>query len=234
MTKVKLEIACNSFQSCLNAQLGGADRIELFENILEGGCTPSYGLIKLVKEKLNIPIYVMIRPRGGNFNYSDEEFDIMKTDIKICQELKVDGVVFGILNHHNEIDIKRNNTLINLCKIPATFHRAFDRTNDLISSAEEIIKIGFERILTSGGKMNVDEGKNNILQLQKMFDDKIIVMPGCGVTPKNAKKIIDFTGTSEIHSTAKSEIKTQNKLFNDSSFVTNIEIVKKIKSAITF
>ncbi len=212
---MKIEIACNNLQSCINAWKGGADRIELFENLHDGGCTPSFGLIKKVKELIPIPVYVMIRPRGGHFVYNEDEYEIMRSDINTCRVLAADGIVFGALDKNGHVDIELCKKLIEAWKNkPATFHRAFDRSLDLEKSCNEIIELGFERILTSGGQKTVDEGKEKIKLLQEKFGDKISIMPGSGVTVNNAKIISEFCGTKEIHATCKSTFSENNIVSN--------------------
>lgn len=204
---ILLEIAANSLQSCLSAQKGGADRIELFENLPEGGCTPSYGMLTWVKEHINIPVYVMIRPRGGDFLYTNEEFEVMCRDIDLCQKLGFPGVVFGLLDTQGDIDIARCRELLSLCgDMKVTFHRAFDRSRDLSKSLQQLIDLGFDRVLTSGGEVNVDEGKEAVRQLQQQYGNEIIVMPGCGVSSANARAIVDYCGVREIHATAKTTV----------------------------
>lgn len=199
-----LEIAANSLQSCLAAQRGGADRIELFENLAEGGCTPSYGMLSWVKEHITIPVYVMIRPRGGDFLYTDDEFEVMCRDIELCRESGFPGVVFGLLDAGGNIDVDRCRELLNLRgDMKVTFHRAFDRSRDLSQSIRQLIDLGFDRVLTSGGEANVDKGKEILRQLQQQYGNEIILMPGCGVSSVNAKAIVDYCGVHEIHATAK-------------------------------
>lgn len=232
-----LEIAANSYRSCIAAQQGGADRIELFENLGEGGCTPSFGMLKQVKENISIPVYVMIRPRGGDFLYSNDEFEIMKNDIEICKQLGFPGVVFGILNREGEIDMERNQTLLKLAgPMKATFHRAFDRTNDMFHSIRSLIELGFERVLTSGGEPDVTQGKENIRRLQQEHGQQIIIMPGCGVTPENARDVVNYCGVSEIHATAKGKVISamnhQKNFFADNLYESNPDTIKSIRESL--
>ncbi len=197
-----MEIACCNWISCENASQNGADRIELFENLTEGGVTPSLGMIQQ-SLTLNIPVYVMIRPRGGNFVYSDAEFQIMKSDVQACKTLGVQGIVFGILNSENQVDKERCQELLQLWDGPATFHRAYDETPNAFQAAQAIIELGFERILTSGQKPNVIQGLDLISDLISQFGHQITIMPGCGVTAENAIEILNRTGAAEIHATCK-------------------------------
>lgn len=222
----KLEIACSNFQSCLHAQAGGADRIELFENLSEGGCTPSFGMMKLVKEKIQVPIYAMIRPRGGDFKYSDAEFEIMVYDVILCLELGIDGIVFGILDAKNNVDIKRCELLLKFWKNKnATFHRAIDMTTDMETSTQEIIDLGFERILTSGGKPTAEIGLEKLKSLNNKIGNQISIMPGSGISHENIHLFSDF---NEIHATCKS-IVTSTDLFGH-LVESDLELIKKLKS----
>jgi copper homeostasis protein len=227
-----IEIACNNFQSCENAQKAGADRIELIENLKEGGCTPSFGMIKKVKEKISIPIYVMIRPRGGDFFYSQEEIDIMHEDILLCKQLKVDGIVFGVLTKEGKVNVEACADLLQTWgSNKATFHRALDRTLDIKKSMEDIINLGFERVLTSGGHKNVSEGKEVIKSLQEKFGNQITIMPGAGVTPENATVISDFCATNEIHATCKMDYAQEvlcNDSFSDGFVESKLELISEL------
>ncbi len=230
---VLLEIAANSFRSCMAAQAGGADRIELFENLGEGGCTPSYGMLALVKEKINIPVHVMIRPRGGDFIYSDYELEIMHSDIAVCKQLGFPGVVFGTLDAQAGIDIDKCKELLSACTgMKVTFHRAFDRAKDLRKSAQQLIDLGFHRILTSGGEPGVDKGKDTIKQLQQEYGKHIIIMPGCGVTSANARAIADHCGVCEIHATAKAIVSSgmhySKPHFGDEWYESDVEEVGRV------
>ena len=221
----KVEIACCNLESVINANKGGASRIELFENLVDGGCTPSYGMIKKAKEISDIPIYVMIRPRGGHFIYSHEEMDIMKMDIEICQQLNADGIVLGILNENNEIDIDKCTDLLSIWNYkPATFHRAFDETKDLEKSINTIIELGFERVLTSGGKKTAVDGLDTILDLNRKYKDKVSIMAGSGITAENAYL---FSELDEVHATCKKIIKG-NGMFED-CLVSDEKLVKLLK-----
>ena len=207
--KTNLEICCASIASALAAQQGGADRIELCDNLYEGGTTPSAGMIKTVRELLTIGIHVMIRPRGGDFLYSDEEFKIMKEDILAAKSLKVDGVVFGILTSEGEVDMDRCMELINLARpMKVTFHRAFDVTKDPEQSLENIIALGFDLLLTSGQKDTAPEGIGLITELVLQANNRIRIMPGSGVNENNVIEIIKKTGVRDIHMTLRDEVRS--------------------------
>lgn len=198
-----LEIVVYTIESALLAQQGGADRIELCDNPGEGGTTPSYGTIETVRKKLGIDVFVMIRPRGGDFHYSAEEFESMKTDIEQCKKLKVDGVVFGLLNTDGTLDKKRCQELITVAHpMKVTCHRAFDMTHDCFQTLEDCIEVGFDRILTSGCHAKAVEGVSVIATLIQKARKRIIIMPGSGVTEQNAAAIVAKTGAREIHFSA--------------------------------
>lgn len=206
----KLEVIGFNMQSCIIAQAAGAHRIELCDNPEDGGTTPSYGFIKAVREKLQIGLFPIIRPRGGDFLYSDEEFEIMKTDVKLCKQLGCDGVVIGMLNADGTVDKKRNTALVELAyPLGVTFHRAFDRAADPLQAMEDIIGIGCERILTSGQKPNAAGGAELIAQLIKQADERIIIMPGSGVRSKNIIELAKKTGATEFHTSARINVKSK-------------------------
>ncbi len=226
-----LEIACCNYQSCMNAVENGADRIELFENLPEGGCTPSYGMLVQCIKNISIPLYVMIRPRGGDFVYSDSEIEIMNSDIKMVKKLGFAGVVFGVLDAKGNIHKKACSLLLRSCgSMKATFHRAFDRSLDLEKSTQIIIKLGFERVLTSGGKPNVIEGLEKIASLQSKYGNEIIIMPGSGVHSKNIADIIHKTNCKEYHATAKKIVQNvlKNEHFKDTHFESDANEIKEL------
>jgi copper homeostasis protein len=200
----KLELIAFTIQSCIDAQAAGADRIELCDNPGEGGTTPSYGFIKTARQKLSVDLFPIIRPRGGDFLYNADEFEMMKADIKLCKEIGCNGVIFGILSADGNIDKKRNSQLVDIAyPLGVTFHRAFDRTNDLLKAMEDVIDIGCERILTSGGVPNALEGADNIAALVNQASDRIIIMPGSGVRSQNLRELMKKTGATEFHSSAR-------------------------------
>lgn len=202
--KIKLELIAFTIQSCIDAQNAGAHRIELCDNPGEGGTTPSYGFIKAAREKLHIELYPIIRPRGGDFLYSDDEFEMMKADISICKQLGCDGVVIGILHPDGSIDKKRCSQLVALAyPMGVTFHRAFDRTNNLPQALEDVIEIGCERILTSGGVPNAADGAGTLARLIEQASGRIIIMPGSGVRAGTIKELAEKTGATEFHSSAR-------------------------------
>lgn len=205
----KIEICTNSVKSCLEAQKGGAYRVELCAGIPEGGTTPSYGDISLARELLKIKLNVIIRPRGGDFLYSDLEHRIMLKDIEIAKKLGVDGVVFGCLTPNGDIDMKRNSELMEAAEgMSVTFHRAFDMCRDPFESLEKIIELGCDRILTSGQQPKAEMGFDLIKQLVDLAGDRIIIMPGSGVNDQNIAKIASATGAKEFHFSARRAIES--------------------------
>ena len=204
-----IEIATSDFLTTKSAIEGGADRIELCANLAEGGTTPSYAHIKKCKEAFNIPLFPIVRPRGGDFLYTKDEFEIMKNDIKLCKELGCEGIVIGLLNMDGTIDMTRTSELIDLAyPLEATFHRAFDRCKDPFIALEELIEIGCQRILTSGQKPTVSEGVELIAELNKKADDRIIILPGSGVRKDNIKMLAEKTGCIEFHSSLRGKAKS--------------------------
>lgn len=221
----KLEVIGFNMQSCIIAQAAGAHRIELCDNPEDGGTTPSYGFIKAAREKLQTALFPIIRPRGGDFLYSDEEFEIMKTDVKLCKQLGCDGVVIGMLNADGTVDKKRNTALVELAyPLGVTFHRAFDRAADPLQAMEDIISIGCERILTSGQKPNAADGAELIAQLIKQANERIIIMPGSGVRSKNIIELAKKTGATEFHTSARVDIESKMS-FNNTAMNENMKSV---------
>jgi copper homeostasis protein len=205
--KFILETIAFNIDSCTKAQAAGAHRIELCDNPGEGGTNPSYGFIKAAREKLHIQLYPILRPRGGDFLYSNDEFEIIKADIKICKDLGCDGVVMGMLNEDATIDKTRCSQLVNLAyPMGVTFHRAFDRVVNMEQALEDIIDIGCERILTSGLYPTAIEGAANIMKLITQANERIIIMPGSGIRANNIKEMVTLTGAVEFHSSARKMI----------------------------
>lgn len=203
MKKNQLEIACFNYESALIAQESGADRIELCENMQLGGTTPNYILGVKVREKLSIKMHVIIRPRGGDFVYSDDEFVEMKQDIKQFKKLGVDGFVFGILNSDGSVNKKQNKELVDLASpLSCTFHRAFDVVDDFEKSLEDVIDCGFNSILTSGRGKNVIEGILDLENIQKMAKNRIVIMPGGGLRSSNIKLLQEKLEPTFYHSSA--------------------------------
>ena len=197
-----IEVCCGSLASGLAAQEGGAHRIELCDNLYEGGTTPSHGTLELALEKLSIKINVLVRPRGSDFVYSDDEMDIIRRDVAKCKELGIDGVVIGFLKPDGDIDIEKTREIVDLARpMLVTFHRAFDMCIDPYKALEELIEIGVNRILTSGQKNMAPEGVDLISGLVRKAGDRVIIMPGAGLEPENISDFHRKVGAKEYHST---------------------------------
>ena len=220
----KLEIACFNLESALIAQENGADRIELCNGIKVGGTTPTVAIIENAKQNVSVDIYVMIRPRGGNFVYSDEEFQLMKQDILKIKTIGVTGFVFGILTNNNTIDIEKNKELIDLAEpIPCTFHRAFDAVENYNKALENVIECGFSTVLTSGTFSNVMEGKNVLRELVIQAKDRITIMPGGGLRSTNISELDELVNANFYHSSA----------IIDGSEIANPEEIIQLKKKLT-
>lgn len=194
------EVCVDSVESALAAEQGGADRVELCTDLLEGGLTPSYGMLRTARETLHIVLMAMIRPRGGDFCYSDAEFRVMEHDVRMAQDLGADGVVLGLLNPDATIDVTRTRALVAIARpLPVTFHRAFDMTRDPFEALETLITLGLDRVLTSGQEPTVWDGAHLIADLVRRAAGRIIVMPGGGITDRNIRKIVSGTGVAEVH-----------------------------------
>ncbi len=231
-----IEICANSYQSALNAELAGAKRIELCSELSLGGITPSFGLLKQVIETLKISVNVLIRPRSGNFIYSDDEFEIMKKNIKLCKELGCQGIVSGVLKGDNTIDIKRTQELLELSRpLSFTFHRAFDNVPNPLEALDRLIDLGFDRVLTSGQETTAIKGLELLKALKEKSNNRIIILPGSGINSANVSKFYRY-GFKEVHAsgTTINQIGEIPKVQMNSSklFDETIEVhsdIKKIK-----
>jgi copper homeostasis protein len=205
-----IEIATTDLITTQAAVAGGADRIELCAGLSEGGITPSAGHIRNCRENFTTSIYTIIRPRGGDFLYSDEEFNIMLSDVILCRQLGCDGIVTGVLHRDGSIDIPRTAALVDAAyPLGVTFHRAFDRCADPFRAMEELIDIGCERILTSGQQPVAPAGAELIAKLNELAADRIIIMPGSGVRKENIAELAAQTGCVEFHSSLRSSIPSE-------------------------
>ena len=221
----QLEIACFDLESALLAQKTGADRVELCADMSVGGTTPTIGIIKQAREHLTIDLYVMIRPRGGNFVYSEAEFEQMKSEIETIKKLGVNGFVFGILNEDKTINIEQNKVLVELAKpFPCTFHRAFDAVSNYEKALEDIISCGFSTILTSGTFPNVMEGKEVLKQLVIQANNRIEIMPGGGLRSTNISELNETVKANWYHS---SSITDGSEIANPEEIV---QLMKKLQS----
>ncbi len=226
-----LEVCANSIQSAINAQEAGAHRVELCENLTQGGTTPSYGFLSQTRKLLNIKLNVLIRPRTGDFHYSDLEFDIIKEDIKVAKDLGADGIVCGILTPNGDVDIERTKILVELAKpMSFTFHRAFDFTNDPFKALEDIISTGADRVLTSGQQPTAIQGEHLIRELVKQGNGKIIIMPGGGVNADIIEYLLE-TGASEFHMSGVSSIESKMNFRKFGMTLGNLDTDYKIQES---
>ena len=201
--KMLLEACVDSVEAALAAQAGGAERVELCADLLAGGCTPSAGTIQLARERLGVRMHVIIRPRGGDFCYSEAEFAAMKLDIDLCKRAGAHGVVIGLLNPDGTVDIKRTRELVELARpLSVTFHRAFDMTRDPFAALETLIGLGIDRILTTGQEASTLEGLDLIAELVQQANGRVIIMPVMpgNINARNLAKILDQSGAQEFHS----------------------------------
>ena len=200
----QLEICADSVQSARAAQAGGANRIELCQDLAQGGTTPSVGLIRQVRALLSIPVFVLIRPRPGNFVYAADELAIMAADVRACREAGCDGVVFGLLDAAGRVDAAHCQELLAVAgPLPVTFHRAFDECPDQPRALEDIIALGCQRVLTSGGAATAPEGQDQLARLVAQAAGRLSVMPGAGITAQNLLALAARTGAQEFHTSAK-------------------------------
>jgi len=203
-----VEICVDSIGGAMAAERGGSDRVELCANLLEGGTTPSAGCIKLAR-RVKIGLFVMIRPRGGDFLYQPEELDVMREDIRIVKDLVADGVVFGCLTADGNINRSQTEQLLSLAKpLQVTFHRAFDMSIDPARALEDLVALGVDRVLTSGQEASAVEGMECIGALHKQAARRIQVIAGGGITLGNVQRIVDSTGIAEVHLSARSSVES--------------------------
>lgn len=238
--KIIIEICAPSVQSAINADLAGADRIELCQNLNEGGTTPSFGAIAYCTTHLNLKTNVLIRPRVGSFCYNEAEFETIRQDVKICKSLGVNGVVVGFLNPDLTIDTHKTKEIVELADpMEVTFHRAFDICANWEVALEEIIACGCKRILTSGTKTTAFEGKKILKEIVKQANGRIEILAGSGVNYTNAEALVDVTGVAEIHSSCTAlVIENENdvsidQLLDESNFShkeSDINLIKKLLS----
>jgi len=213
----KLEICVDSIESVLNAQDAGADRIELCSSLSLGGITPSSGLIESARKNFRSTMFVLIRPRAGDFLYNDSEFDIMRRDIEICGEAGVDGIVTGLLNADGSIDTERTGLLAEIAHpMELTFHRAFDLCLNPAKALGDVISTGAKRILTSGQSVTAFKGVETIRDLVILSKGKISIMPGGGISPDNIKEVAKLSGAHEFHLSARKKINSQMNFRNES------------------
>ena len=216
-----VEICANGVESCLAAQEGGADRVELCAGIPEGGTTPSYGEIKVARRVLTTTrLHVIIRPRGGDFLYTDLEVERMAEDIAMCRQLGVDGVVFGCLNADGTFDLEKNRYLIECSRgMSVTCHRAFDRAVNPEQALEDVIALGFDRILTSGQQPKAEQGIDLLARLNRQADGRIILMAGSGVNEQNIRRIREATDLNEFHFSGRESVDSAMQYVNPNLYM---------------
>lgn len=232
-----LEIAAGSLASAQAAQEGAADRVELCGSLAEGGVTPSYGVLATTRDRVRLPLYVLIRPRGGDFLYNDAEFDSMRRDVETCVRLGCDGVVIGALDADGAIDPRCHELAAAAAQLGVTFHRAFDASVDLQRSLEDVVALGCERILTSGGRTNAVLGADVIAGLVRLAAGRITIMAGAGIRAGNLADIARRTGAREFHGSARavhrSPMRYRNPALQDLSpdtEQTSVDEVRAMKS----
>ncbi len=217
---MKIEICVDSVEGALAAERGGVDRVELCDNLFEGGTTPSGGCLKIAKERLRRKLHVLIRPRGGDFLYSETEHAVMLEDIRLAKAVGADGVVIGCLNASGDIDVAHTRAMMEVARpMSVTFHRAFDMCRDPRQALEDLVQLGVDRLLTSGQEASVLEGLDLICALQKQAGGRIIVMPGGGLTVRNVRKIAELSGVTEVHLSARSTVDSKMQHRNGRAFM---------------
>lgn len=205
-----LEICVDSLHSAAYAEEGGADRIELCENLAQGGVTPSAGKIRLVRRLLKIPVFVLIRPRKADFLYSGLEFELMLEDIRVAKELGADGIVSGVLTADGSVDLARTGRLVESSwPLPFTFHRAIDMCRDPLTAIDELAEMGVRRVLTSGQRASAADGRQLIERLVARADDRLTVMAGGGINPRTIRHLLPIDGLHEFHASARHPVKTK-------------------------
>ena len=222
----KLEICCYSVESAIAAEIAGADRIELCDNYSEGGTTPSYAAIQYSVGKLKIPVNVIVRPRGGDFLYSDVEYEIIKQDVIAIKKLKANGIVIGFLKADGEVDIEKTQEIVDLAKpMETTFHRAFDMCKDPLKALGQLTETGVTRILTSGAKNTAPEGIDLLTELVEQAGNEIIIMLGSGVNSNTLGQLVRKTKAMEFHCSAKAFENSQMEYFNKDISMGGVESV---------
>lgn len=247
MTKRLLEVCIDSVASALAAEKGGADRVELCANLVDGGTTPSAGMIQTVRSAITIDLQVMIRPRGGDFLYTSEELDVMKRDIQIAKDLGADGLVFGCLTKDAEVDKLVLADLISLSRpLNVTFHRAFDMVKDWRDALEDLIDLGVDRVLTSGLAPDVIEGAVTLTNIVQQAKDRIKILPGGGVRDYNVQELLQRTGAGEVHVSGRKPLDSQMKYRNpkinmgalqDAEYCTKVtdeQVIRKFRKLVDF
>lgn len=238
---VLLEVCANSLDSAQEAQLGGADRIELCSALELGGLTPSAATLHLVRQSIDLPIFVLIRPRGGDFCYSPQEWEVIFHDIQWAKKLGADGIVCGALSNTANIDLEKTQQLLEASHpLPLTFHRAFDRCVDPIGALQQLMDLGLSRILSSGQEATALQGRNLLKQMVEQAADQLTILAGAGINSDNAKQLVEETGLREIHFSAKRKVmpavfgNAQKKnAFSDGTYwLTDAREIKNVRTAL--
>lgn len=239
-TNYTLEVACFDIASAVKAAQAGADRIEFCDNAAEGGTTQGYGSLKLALDKISIPVFPIIRPRGGDFLYTGDEFNTMLFDVEMCRQLGFKGVVIGLLNADGTVDKIRTTKLVEMAgDMQVTFHRAFDRAINPLQALEDVIESGCKRILTSGQVPIAPNAKQLIKELIDKAAERILIMPGSGVRSNNIADLASYTGAKELHSSARKLVHSEMKFLQESmqeildAVSVDEEEIKKMKQALT-
>jgi copper homeostasis protein len=229
-----LEVCATSLQSAINAQSGGAERIELCDNLYEGGTTPSPGTIQLAREKLTIKVHVLIRPRGSDFVYSDEEMEVICKDIEFCKSAGCDGVVIGFLHPDGTIDTVKTKEIIQLARpMSVTFHRAFDMTRDPFEALDALLQTGVDRLLTAGQQNKAPLGANLIAGLIKKAGKRLVVMPGSGVNEENIRWLYGQTGAVEFHMTGQKPVFSMMNYRKEGIFLGGLSQIPEYEYSVT-
>jgi copper homeostasis protein len=233
-----LEVCIDSVESALAAQQGGAGRVELCSDLGHGGITPSVGMIRSVRESVSLKVHVMIRPRAGDFLYSDAEYEVMKNDVLEAKKLGVDGLVFGILTKDGTVDSVRTEMLMQMARpLSVTFHRAFDETADVFDALADLARIGVDRVLTSGGRPTVESGLQTLAELVKAAKSSISVLAGGGITHENVAHVVQKAGVNEVHalssvSTTLTGAASDSKLFTYPRKIVDASKVQRMVSVL--
>ena len=231
---ILVEACVNSPFSAMEAEKGGAHRVELCDNLYEGGTTPSAAAIMVTGQNIGIDLHVLVRPRGGDFLYSDIEFEVMKQDILFCKQNGVKGVVIGILKSNGSVDIERTRELVKVASpMNVTFHRAFDMVADPFQALEDVISSGCNRILTSGLCNKAWDGRGMIASLVKMAKDRINIMAGSGINADNAAKLVQLTGVTEIHTSSRTSYPSKMTFRTDKVFMGGLPQIPEYENAFT-
>lgn len=236
-SKIIFELCAETIEACIAARDGGADRIELCSALSEDGLTPSHGFIRTAIALSGLPVHVLVRPRGGNFVYSDEEFKLMRDDILHARDLGASGVVIGVLNPDATVDIARTHELVEMASpLEVTFHRAFDSTLALEKSLEDVISTGSHRLLTSGGQPDVMQGTPSLRHLNEIAAGRIAIAAGGGLRLENARDVVLKAGVQQVHGSLRRKIATERKgvlSSGTSSYIVDPEDIRALKQSLS-